>query len=57
MEGLKESIDKLDKYKADVDSTNNALTQKADAILVEKHLNNKASAEAVEIVKDQLSEI
>jgi len=54
---LQESIEKLDKHKADIDSTNNALTQKADAILVERHLNNKASIDTYEILKDQLSEI
>lgn len=42
---LQESIDKLDKHKADIDSTNIALTQKADAILVEKFLNSKVNVE------------
>lgn len=54
---LKESIEKLDRSKADIDSTNNALTQKADAILVEKHLNSKAQKNDLELMRDQMDKI
>jgi len=40
---VKDDVDKLDKFKANVDAINHALSLKADAILVETFLDKKAN--------------
>jgi len=50
---LKEDISRLDKFKAGIDATNDALAQKADAILVEQVLDQKATKEELGLLKKE----
>lgn len=54
---IRDDINKLDKYKAGVDATNEALSLKADAALVESSINLKASSRDVEILKGRIDEL
>jgi len=54
---LKENVTVLDKNKANVESTVEALSLKADADLVEKVLQSKALKEEVSMIKDEIKEL
>lgn len=54
---IRDDINKLDKYKAGVDATNEALALKADANLVENSINLKASMRDYEILKGRVDEL
>lgn len=54
---IREDINKLDKFKAGVDATNDALALKADAALVESSINLKASSRDLEIMKGRVDEL
>jgi len=54
---IREDITKIDKYKAGVDATNEALVQKADAHLVEQVLLTKANKEELEVIVKQLEDL
>jgi len=54
---IREDINKLDKFKAGVDATNDALALKADAALVENSINLKASSRDLEIIKGRVDEL
>jgi len=54
---LREDLNKLDKFKAGVDATNEALSQKADAYLVEQFLERKADKTDVESLKTQVATV
>lgn len=54
---IREDINKLDKFKAGVDATNDALALKADAALVENSINLKASSRDLEIMKGRVDEL
>lgn len=54
---IRDDINKLDKYKAGVDATNEALALKADANLVENSINLKASSRDYEILKGRVDEL
>lgn len=54
---IRDDINKLDKYKAGVDATNEALALKADASLVENSIHLKASSRDYEILKDRVDQL
>jgi len=54
---VRDDINKLDKYKAGVDATNEALALKADAALVESSLNIKANTRDVEIISGRMDQL
>jgi len=54
---IRDDINKLDKYKAGVDATNEALALKSDASLVENSIHLKASSRDYEILKDRVDQL
>jgi len=47
----------LDKYKASVDATNDALSLKADAELVEKVLENKLDKSEISVITNDINKL
>lgn len=54
---IREDIIKIDKFKAGVDATNDALAQKADAQILEQVLEKKASKRDIELLEKKLLEL
>jgi len=54
---IREDVNKLDKFKAGVDATNDALSQKADAYLVEQFLERKADKVDIESCKNGIEHL